>query len=241
MKGISMNKVLAFLICFSFFGPMALADDRVIMVSATAEKSLDPDLIRLQLEIWAKAPTAKQAQQLAATQFKEIKKVFQQFKLRSQDIQTENYNLNPDYVYDNRAQQNKLVGFRAVQSLSVTLRKIEEAGNFIDAIVSEKQGANWGVNVNSIAWDSDKRTQVETEALGDAVRETRIKANEIAKAAGVKIKKVARISHGSPAQRPPMPFLRGVNKMAMSDAVSTEMAAGQIKIQVEVAAEYEID
>lgn len=236
-----MNKVLAFLICFGFLMPMAFADDRVILVSATAEKSLDPNMIRLQIEIWAKAPTAKQAQQLAATQFKEVKKVFQEFKLKNQDIQTENYNLNPDYVYDNRAQQNKLVGFRAVQALSVTLRKIEDAGKFIDAIVSEKQGTNWGVNVNSISWDSDKRTQVETEALGDAVRETRVKANEIAKAAGVKIKNVARISHGTPAQRPPMPFLRGVNKMAMAESVGSEMASGQIKIQVEVSAEYEIN
>lgn len=236
-----MNKVLAFLICFNFLSPLALADDRVIMVSAMAEKSLDPNMIRLQIEIWAKAPTAKQAQQLAATQFKEVKKVFQEFKLKNQDIQTENYNLNPDYVYDNRAQQNKLVGFRAVQALSVTLRKVEDAGNFIDSIVSDKQGANWGVNVNSITWDSDKRTQVETEALGDAVRETRLKANEIAKAAGVKIKNVARISHGAPAQRPPMPFLRGVSKMAMAESVGSEMASGQIKIQVEVSAEYEIN
>ncbi len=236
-----MNKVFACLISLSFLSPIAFADDRVIMVAATAEKSLDPNMIRMQIEIWAKAPTAKQAQQLAATQFKEVKKVFQEFKLKNQDIQTENYNLNPDYVYDNRAQQNKLVGFRAVQALSVTLRKVEDAGKFIDAIVSEKQGNNWGVNVNSINWDSDKRSQVETEALGDAVRETRVKANEIAKAAGVKIKNVARISHGAPAQRPPMPFLRGVSKMAMAESVSTEMASGQIKIQVEVSAEYEIN
>lgn len=236
-----MNKLFACLISLSFLSPMAFADDRVIMVAATAEKSLDPNMIRMQIEIWAKAPTAKQAQQLAATQFKEVKKVFQEFKLKNQDIQTENYNLNPDYVYDNRAQQNKLVGFRAVQALSVTLRKVEDAGKFIDSIVSEKQGNNWGVNVNSINWDSDKRSQVETEALGDAVRETRVKANEIAKAAGVKIKNVARISHGAPAQRPPMPFLRGVSKMAMTESVSTEMASGQIKIQVEVSAEYEIN
>jgi uncharacterized protein YggE len=38
-----------------------------------------------------------------------------------------------------------------------------------------------------------------------------------------------------------MPFLRGVSKMAMAESVGSEMASGQIKIQVEVSAEYEIN
>ncbi len=220
---------------------MAQGADRMIIVSGTSEKGLDPNLVSMTVEVWSKAQTAKAAQQAAANQTKQVKKVFDDFKIKKEDIQTDNYSLNPEYVYDQKTQTNKMVGFRVVQSLLVTLRKVDEAGPFLDALVTDKQTKDSGVNVNSINWDSDKRQQTETSALGDAVRATKVKAEEIAKAAGVKIKGVARISHGTSSNQPPVPMVRNFAMKAMGDAAPTELSAGQIKVRVEVTAEYEIN
>ncbi|MBO9666201.1 MAG: SIMPL domain-containing protein [Bdellovibrio sp.] len=220
----------------------AQGEDRMIIVNGTAEKGMDPNLVTMNVEVWSKAATAKQAQQLAANQSKQVKKVFDDFKIKKEDYQTDNYSLSPEYVYDQKTQQNKLVGFRVVQSSIVTLRKVDEAGTFLDALITEKKSTDSGVNVNNISWDSDKRSQVEVSALGDAVRASKVKAEEIAKAAGVKLKGVSRISHGTSGVQPPMPVMRNFGLMkAAADSAPTELSGGQIKVRVEVTAEYEIN
>lgn len=238
----------SFAICFSALALMTLAspnlvlaDDKVIVVSSSAEKATDPNMVSLNLEVWSKASTGKQAQGLNASEFQKVKKSLDTFKLKKEDIQTDSYSLNPEYNYDQKTQQNRLVGFRAVQVLRVTLRKTEELGSFLDAVVSESKGAS-GVNVNSIEWDTDKRSSLELSALGDAVRNGRAKADELAKAAGVKIKGVSLLSHGVTA--PPAAF--GTRRKMMDMAVASDSAGGtqvlpgQIKIHVDVTAEYEI-
>ncbi|MEK2690375.1 SIMPL domain-containing protein [Bdellovibrio sp. GT3] len=238
-----MRKLLGILLLsVTLWGVMAQGADRMIVVSGTSEKGLDPNMVSMTVEIWSKAQTAKQAQTLAANQFKDVKKVFDEYKIKKEDIQTDNYALNPEYVYDQKNRANKMVGFRVVQTLLVTLRKVDDAGKFLDALVTEKATTDAGVNVNSINWDSDKRDQMETAALADAVRAAKVKAEEIAKAAGVKIKGVSRISHGSQSHQPPMPVMRNFGmKAAMADSAPTELSAGQIKVRVEVTAEYEIN
>ncbi len=221
-------------------GAAHAAEERLIVVSGTAEKSLDPNLVNLTVEVWSKAGTAKQAQQLAAQQFKQMKKTLDEFKIKKEDVQTDNYSLTPEYEYDQKSRQNKMIGFRVSQTLLVTLRKVDEAGNFLDALVSEKKTMDSGVNVNSLAWDSDKRSQVETATLGDAVRSAKAKAEEIAKAAGVKVKGVSKISH-TMSGGGPQPIFRNYGLKAMAESASTEVAAGQIKVRVEVTAEYEIN
>ncbi|QDK38546.1 SIMPL domain-containing protein [Bdellovibrio sp. NC01] len=237
-----MKKTIAALI-LTFATCIAHADDRLIIVSGSAEKGLDPNMVIMNVEVWSKATTAKQAQQLAATQYKQVKKTFDDFKIKKEDIQTDNYSLNPEYIYDQKTQQNKMVGFRVVNNVLVTFRNVADAGNFLDALVVEKKGTDSGVNVNNINWDSDQRQRVETAALADAVHSAKAKAEEIAKAAGVKIKNVARISHGASAIRPPMPMNRGfaMKAMAAGDSAPTELSGGQIKVRVEVTAEYEIN
>jgi len=238
MKQIFAAMVLVFVCAAS----VSHAEDRLIVVNGVAERGLDPNLVNFNVEVWSKAATAKQAQQLAANQFKQIKKTFEDFKIKKEDIQTDNYSLTPEYEYDQKTRQNKMTGFRVSQSLAVTLRKVEDAGNFLDALVSEKKTNDSGVNVNALTWDSDKRTQVETATLADAVRVAKTKADEIAKAAGVKIKGVSKISHASMNQGPQPVFRNYAMKAQMAmDSASTEVASGQIKVRVEVTSEYEIN
>lgn len=235
-KGIS-----TLVVSLALLSATAQGADRMIVVTGSAEKGMDPNMVSMVVEVWSKAPTAKQAQQLAASQYKQVKKTFDDFKLKKEDVQTDNYSLNPEYIYDSKAQQNKLVGFRVVQTSVVTLRKVDEAGTFLDNLITEKKSQESGVNVNSINWDSDKRNDVEVSALGDAVRAAKVKAEEIAKAAGVKIKNVARISHGTSSVNPPMPVMRNFALKAASDSAPTELSGGQIKVRVDVTAEYEIN
>lgn len=234
-----MNK---FLLLFAFLVSVsASADDKLIVVSSFAEKAVEPNMVTLNVEVWSKANTAKQAQSLNASEFQKVKKNFDSFKVKKEDIQTDSYSLNPEYIYDQKTQQNKMVGFRALQILRVTLHKTEDLGAFLDSVVASGSKNESGVNVNSISWDTDKRQQVELSALADAVKSGRQKADELAKAANVKIKGVAMLSHGVSASMPPMPVRGMMKTMAFESAAgNTEVMAGQVKVRVDVTAQYEI-
>lgn len=226
--------VFAFLLSFSAFAE----DEKLIIVSSFAEKSVDPNMVSLNVEIWSKATSAKQAQTLNAAEFQKIKKTLDSFKVKKEDIQTDSYSLNPEYVYDQKTQQNKMVGFRALQVLHVTLRKTADLGAFLDATVISSTKNDSGVNVNSIQWDTDKREQLELSALGDAVRKGRQKADELAKAGQVKIKGVFMLSHGV-APSNPMTMRNMMKTMAYEAAsTSTEVMPGQVKVRVDVTAQY---
>ncbi|MEN0057518.1 MAG: SIMPL domain-containing protein [Bdellovibrio sp.] len=231
---------MVLLLCWGLMGTAAAAEDRLIVVNGVAEKGMDPNMVNFNIEVWSRAATAKQAQQGAAVQFKHAKKTFDEYKLKKEDIQTENYTLTPEYEYDQKTRQNRMVGFRVSQTLVATLRKVEDAGTFLDALVADRKSAESGINVQNLTWDSDKRSQVEVAALGEAVRAAKVKAEEIAKAAGVKVKSVARISHStSGGGGGPRPM--GMMMKANLESASTEVAAGQVKVRVEVLAEYEIN
>lgn len=235
-----MNKII--LAAFLMLSAHVAHADKLIVVSGVAEKAIDPNMVTMTVEVWSKAQNAKQAQTLAANQFKQVKKVFDDYKLKKEDVQTDQYNLNPEYIYDNKTQQNKMVGFRVTHSLNVTLKKVEDAGAFLDALIVEKKTNDSGVNVNSITWDSTQRSAVETATLADAVKAAKTKADEIAKAAGVKITAVSKISH-TPSSGGPVPMMRnfGGMKAMASESAATDLAGGQIKLRVEVVAEYEIN
>ncbi len=232
-----MNKLL--LLCALLVSVSSYAEDKLIVVSSFAEKAVEPNMVNLNVEVWSKASSAKQAQALNAGEFQKVKKSFDSFKVKKEDIQTDTYSLNPEYVYDQKTQQNKMVGFRALQIMKVTLHKTEDLGAFLDAVVSSASKGESGVNVNSISWDTDKRQQIELSALTDAVKNGRAKADELAKAAGVRIKGVSMLSHGVSFSAPPMP-MRAMKLMESDRGAGTEVMAGQVKVRVDVTAQYEI-
>lgn len=228
--------IMAALLTLTLVGPLAQADNRLIIVNGVAEKGLDPNMVQIELGVWSKAPSAKQAQGLAAEALTHLRKTFETFKVKKEDVQTAGYTLAPDYEYDEKTRRNKLVGYQVTQTLNVILRKVEDTGNFLDAVTTDKKSNNSGVNVSSLNWDSDKRSQAVQQVLGEAVRAARVKADEIAKSAGVKIKNVFKISHQTMDRGPIMRNFAAAEMKASGTAVE----AGQVTVRVEVQAEYEI-
>lgn len=231
-------QVLLSSILFTCLSAQADGVPALISVIGVSEKSVDPNLLSLNVEVWSKAASAKAAQGLAGHEAKRVRTVIEQFKIKKEDIQTLSYSLNPEYVYDAKSQQNKIVGYRAVQILRVVQRKVEEGGAFLDALSTDSKSASAGVNINSISWETDKEEALKIAGLGEAVRAARSKADELAKAAGVRIKGVYRITHGSAAEVNPMP--RGFAKAMMAESAPSELSSGQVQVRVEVQVDFEI-
>lgn len=218
---------------------------KVIVVGTTIEKSVEPDLIHLNAEVWSKAATAQRAQMLAADKYKELAAACDAFKIKKEDLVTVGFNFGPEYVWEN--QRNRLAGFRSTQTLRITLRKTGDAGKFIDTVTLSSKGggspkAESGVNLNTIVWDSSKRADAETAGLADAIKAAREKADAMAKAAGVKIGGVHKLTHESVNVNEGPRYMGAMAKASMvaESAPATDLGQGTVKVQVQVRAEYEI-
>ncbi len=232
----SMIVVLAFIAAGVVYG----ADvPNLIVVNGTAERSIEPNMTVLQIESWGKATSAKTAQETQASQYAKIKNVIEKFKIKKDDFRTENFTVAPEYIYDQKTQSNKITGYRVSHQIGIIYRKTDDVGSLVDALTAVSKNDAGGVNVQNISWDFDKKSVLENTALADAVKSARAKAEELAKAAGVKIKAVHRIQFQTGSAEPVRPMMMKVRAMDVSDA-PTELSAGQVKVTVDVQMEFEI-
>lgn len=209
--------------------------DSVISVKGQGEVKFEPNLVTFGVELWARGKTANEVQKATLKYQADIEKVFSQYKLGKKDYQTVEYNFSPEYEYDQSLKKNRMVGFGITHRYNVILKDTKAVGPMIDELLSLKMSNNAGVNVNSIQWDSSERNKYLLQALSKAVEDAGEKAEQIAKAAKLKIKKIENISYGSMGA----PRLNAKSRMGlMAASAETTLAEGQISEAVEVTVDY---
>lgn len=234
-----MKSFIAIFVLLSGLMAFADSDRHLILVNGSAERTVEPNLVLVRVESWAKAATAKKAQDQQATQYTQFKNSLDRYKIKKEDVKTEGYSVNPEYTYDQKTQTNRITGYRVTHSVSVVYRKVDDVGQFLDSVVVSKNETS-GIGIQSVSWDYDKKAEVESSAIGDAVKDARAKAEQLAKAAGVKIKAVHKIQHTSYAPPVPQPMFEKAMMMRADAAPATELSSGQIKVRVDVQMEFEI-
>lgn len=234
-------KSLCFIILL--WAQFAVANNpQLISVNGVGERSVDPNIVIINLEIFGKSATAKTAQDLQAKEYNRIKGIVEKFKIKKDDFPTQNFSINPEYTYDQKTQVSKLSGYRVSHQVQITFKKVDDAGQLIDALTSTAKVDTAGVQIQSIAWDSDKKSPAESEAMVEAVQLAKDKAEKLAKAAGVKIKNVYLISQTSGSESSTPVFGGHMKAMAMESVQSaTAVQGGQIKVKSEVLMQFEIN
>lgn len=222
----------------------AFADHiRLISVVGVAEKSFEPDIAKINLSLWGKGENAKSAQSLNQGQYEQLKKTLDGHLVKDTDVQTIGYELNPDYLYDNKTSTNKVVGYIATQTIRVTLKKVKTVGKFLDDLVIDSKNLKAGINVQSVSWDLEKRDEMEKSLLIEAVKLAEDEAQVLAKAAQVKIKNLYQLSPQGGSS--PIPMYQNEGMMLKSargaSAQATTLFTGEVKVKSEVTASYEIE
>lgn len=216
--------------------------ENFIQVRGTGEVKVDPDLVNLSIEVWSKEKDAKRAQESNAKEYARIDRVLKdKFKIDAKDIQSTQINLNPDYRYENNGKRI-LQGYLANHTVQVTFHEIAKLGNLLDGLTGE-DSASVGTNIQGVVFGTDKKEQFERDALALAVKNSRERADIIAKAAGRSIKELRHISDSSSTWEGgprPTPMMGRMETMSASlvDTASTQVSPGQIRISTQVLAEY---
>lgn len=233
-----------FFVLFVYTPFVFAVNPQLISVNGLGERTVDPNMVIVNIELFGKASTALLSQNLQAKEYNRIKAIIEKFKIKKEHFSTQNFSIHPEYTYDQKAQVSKLTGYRVSHQVQVTFKKVDEAGELIDALTSKEKVDTSGVLIQSISWDSDKKSAAESEAMTDAVQVAKNKAEKLAKAAGVKIKNVYLISQSSGAESI-IPQVLGGNFKAMAmdsgGQSSTSIQGGQIKVRSEVLMQFEIN
>jgi uncharacterized protein YggE len=183
---------------YSFVG-LTPSSPANISVSGEGEAYAKPDVAKISFSVIKEAKTVSEAQNLSAQSINEIMKVLKDSGIEDKDMKTENYNLNPKYewqssekpcialvgAYCPRDGKQVLVGYEANQSISVKIRKIDDAGKILVAI-----GDKGATNISGVIFDVEEKDTKTAEAQGEAIKKAQEKAQVLADSLGVKIVRV---------------------------------------------------
>jgi uncharacterized protein YggE len=139
--------------------------------------------------------------------------------------------VSPLYTGGDNNERPRLTGYQVNNEVSVRLDDVSKLGAALDALVTA--GAN---QMNGINFSIREPAPLLEKARAAAVADARTRAETYAKAAGVTLGPVQRISEGSGSE-PPRPMYRA---MAMAAERSVPVAAGEESVTADVSMVWEI-
>lgn len=209
----------------------------VIVATGTAEVFATPDRATVRLGVQHQADTAQEAQKAVNEKMNRILAELRKKGVPEGRIRTARVDLFPVYTYPHDRGTPELAGFRATNTVTVILDlgKGPDVGTVIDTGV--RNGAN---SVEGILFSLTDDTRQRAQALEQAAKNARQKAESIAAALGVQLGElVAAGEAGGGHIGPPRPMMRAM-AMEAADASGTAIEPGMLRIEASVEVRYAI-
>jgi hypothetical protein len=223
-----------------------------IWVSGQGTVSVVPDVASLSMGVQLQAATVSEALAQAAQSANSVISALKAKGVSDQDIQTQGYNISPVYgqgaiimppgtatpatganqatgvpekpsvIYPN---QSVIIGYQVTNTLSITIRNLNNAGAIIDA--AAQAGGN-NIRVQGISFLVSDPAKYYTQARTLAVSDAKAKAQQLATTAGVTLGAVTYISENQSYYSPV--YYSG----AAVSGMSTPISPGQNQISISV-------
>jgi len=175
-------------------GQKSAVEGRVI-VTGDGSVTVTPSYAQIRSGVTTDAKTVKEAANANTKLMSAVMQALLNFGLAQKDIQTSQFSIQPVYTSQsklNGSTESKLSGFRVSNQVRVTVRDISQVAEILDRLITA--GATDVGNIVFLVSDSEKALdQARENALADARR----KAELYARAAGVRLGRVAWITETS--------------------------------------------
>ena len=206
-----------------------------IDVSGDAEVRANPDRATMDIAVETHANTAARAASENAALSQKVAGALKNVLGANGKIQTGSYNLMPDYRSRPGEVEAKIIGYRAVNTVTVETTALDRVGPLIDAALGA--GAN---RIDSVSFTLRDQSGPRNEAIAKAAADAMGQARALAAALGVKLK---RVLHASTIAEPRPIRLMNIPAPRFASAVSepTPISPGQITVPVTVNLTYEIE
>lgn len=206
----------------------------VVELSVFESVDVAPDLATIFAGVTTEAATATEALRQNSAEMQKVIARIKALGVAEKDIQTTGINLNARYDYDQATQRQVFRGYQAANRVSVILRKIDDTGRVLDALVAA--GAN---DIGGPNFSIDDDTAAKDAARQRAVERAEAQAKAYAAMFGYDRARVLSIAEGIEG-RGPMPEMakaRGVAAMAQDAA---PVQPGMVSAGVSLSITYEL-
>ncbi len=204
-----------------------------VTVSGSATVTSPPDEAVIVLTVENDGATAQAAMDATSTQSNDLLAKLKAAGIEDSAIQTSSITLYPVRNYDPATGKESLAGYRADNSVKITLKdaptvaKVLAVG--VDAGIKLVSGPDWRLKDDSKA---------ATEALKQAVAHARAKAESLAAAAGVSIGDVVSVNEQAIQMPTPIYAASGGAQADAVKAVEPAVSAGTLDVTASVTVTY---
>jgi uncharacterized protein YggE len=153
------------------------------------------------------------------------------------DIQTQYYSIQQVTKWEDKTQQTIITGYQVTNTVTAKVRKVDQAGTVIDAVVAAGGDLT---RINNINFTVDDPTPYYNQAREQAATYAKAKAIQLADLAGVKLGKVISVSESSYLQSSNVYYDRAIAIPAPVSGAGTSVSAGQLEIDATVQITYAI-
>lgn len=211
------------------------AQGPVVELSVTETVKAKPDIATVSTGVTSNAPTAVAAMQKNAADMDKVVQRIKALGIASDDIQTSGISLGAMYDYNQAQQRQVFRGYQASNRVTVTLRKVADAGRVLDALV-----AAGATDIGGPSFSIDDDSAPKAQARKAALDRARKQAEDYANWAGYSGVRVLQVSEMVNPGRP-MPYEGGrVRAMAVAEDASTPIEPGLVGSSVTVNVTFEM-
>ncbi len=217
---------------FSFIG-RDIAPVTMITVAGKGEAFTVPDIAEFSFSVVKEAKTVPEAQKQATDASNAILAYLKTAGIEDKDVKTIDYSVNPQYEWQTAAAQicrqgycppegkQVLIGYQVNQSVSVKVRKIDDAGKLLSGV-----GEKGATNISGIQFTVDEPEKVEREARQKAIADAKTKADALAKDLGVKIVRIVQYSDSGAGTPPAYPMMSLGKAADSAQSIAPEIPVG---------------
>jgi len=213
--------------------------EKTITVTGTGSVYAVPDIAKFSTGVVTEADTSSDAMQKNAQLMDAVVNAIKRAGIPDKDIKTSRVTLEPVYNYYSQPQgateKPKIVGYRATNTVTVTIRDMSKIGTTIDA--ANGAGANQ-VNGVSFELSDENAADVYKQALKKAVSDGSDKAKTIADAAGTGAITLKSLSESGQYYPQPVYMDMATKAAGVSSAAPTPVSPGEQKVQATVTMVY---
>jgi uncharacterized protein YggE len=228
--------VLGAMFVGAVLGRAAIAEeDRpvpTITVGGEGEVQVAPDQVTVTVGVTTEAKTAAEALKANTERMNELFKTLKAHDIAEKHMQTSNFNVSPQHVYDRDGKPPKLIGYTVSNQVTIKVLEVSRLGAILDAVVAAGGNQVQGVSF-SVANPMPHLDQARRKAVADARHRAELYAAE----AQVKLGKPLHITEQT-AVAPPRPMYAQAMRAEAGGPVP--IAAGEHTISAQVTITFEI-
>jgi uncharacterized protein YggE len=210
---------------------MMMQDATLLSVTAEGRVSEKPDMATLTAGVMTDARTAEAALSENAKKMTSVMAAIRGAGVADKDMQTAGLNVSPQYAYE-EGRAPRVTGYQAMAMVQIKVRKIEQVGRVVDAVVAngsnQLHGVIFGLAEPDVALD---------RARGDAVKKARARAEIYANAAGLKVQRIVSIAEAGAPVQGPIPVMM---EARAAGGAPTPVAEGELDLSAPVSVVFEL-